>query len=104
MRYIKQVSTGKTITDSTGANAWMIESETVSNDRMLQDCAAGTGFDVADLEIATEPDLSNVHKMPAPVDTTEEDKAAASRALLQVLADAVKEHGTIEAAIASLGD
>ena len=103
-RYIKQTSTGKTITDSSGENAWSIGSETVTDDRMLEDCAAGTGFDISDLEIASDPDLSNVHKMPAPVDTTVEDKAAANRAFLQVLADAVKEHGTIEAALASLGD
>lgn len=103
-RYIKQTSTGKTITDSSGDHAWSIESETVTNDRMLADCAAATGFDISDLEIASDPDLSNVHKMPAPVDTTVEDKAAANRAFLQVLADAVKEHGTIEAALASLGD
>ena len=97
MRYIKQVSTGKTITDSTGANAWMIESETVSDDRMLEDCAAATGFDVSDLEIASEPDLSNVHKMPAPTPKpTPEEKA--SDAAAEIFKQMISKYGSLAAA------
>ena len=69
---------------------------------MLEDCAAATGFDVSDLEIAIAPDLSNVHKMPAPVDKSGEREAAANRAFLQLLADAVADHGSIEEALESL--
>ena len=64
---------------------------------MLADCAAATGFDVSDLEIASEPDLSNVHKMPAPTPLPTPEEIA-TEAAAEIFKQMISKYGSIAAA------